>query len=605
MFLIQKAALLSRSTAIAVIFVTLGLTALTPAVRADETRSESSLNADVSGQDVFGQNDALQESPVPVTDAPAPNNVLLDPLLVSDSPETMDQVTSVSQLSDVQPTDWAFQAVQSLVERYGCIAGYPDGTFRGSRSATRYELAAALNACLDNISDKFATKEDLEAVKALQEEFAAELATIRGRVDSLEARTSTLEAQQFSTTTKLNAEAIFTVGYAADEEFGAGNTASEERVFFGNRLRLNLDTSFTGKDRLRVRLQARDIPNLADNTGTNMARLSYDGDNNNVFELDDLYYRFPIGDKAKVTIVANSGEFNDLVGTTFNPYLESSGKGAISRFGRFNPIYRQGDVGASGGAGIVVNYKFNDQFAVSAGYLGDQPQNAVGGGENVATPRGGLFGGSYTALGQLEITPSKNLGFGLTYAHTFDERGDSVAVPAISTSVDVTGGTGSAIARRPFGGNVDTAADHFGFQVNAKVTNWLHLSGWAGYTIARNATNGNNDKADIINWAAVFAFPDLGGEGNLGAFVVGQQPRVIDSRIGGVNDALVDGNTNNFHLEGLYRIQISDNISLTPGVIVILNPENFSAGGNPVVAAPGGRTDDPVIIPVVRSTFTF
>ncbi|MBD1842973.1 hypothetical protein H6F89_06020, partial [Cyanobacteria bacterium FACHB-63] len=36
------------------------------------------------------------------------------------------QVTSVSQLSDVRPTDWAFQALQSLVERYGCIAGYPD-----------------------------------------------------------------------------------------------------------------------------------------------------------------------------------------------------------------------------------------------------------------------------------------------------------------------------------------------------------------------------------------------------------------------------------------------------------------------------------------------
>ncbi|BAZ85209.1 hypothetical protein NIES806_14090 [Dolichospermum compactum NIES-806] len=37
------------------------------------------------------------------------------------------QVTSVSQLSDVQPTDWAFSALQSLVERYGCVAGYPNG----------------------------------------------------------------------------------------------------------------------------------------------------------------------------------------------------------------------------------------------------------------------------------------------------------------------------------------------------------------------------------------------------------------------------------------------------------------------------------------------
>ncbi|EDZ91556.1 S-layer region-like protein [Limnospira maxima CS-328] len=39
--------------------------------------------------------------------------------------DSMEQVTSVSQLSDVQPTDWAFQALQSLVERYGCIAVIP------------------------------------------------------------------------------------------------------------------------------------------------------------------------------------------------------------------------------------------------------------------------------------------------------------------------------------------------------------------------------------------------------------------------------------------------------------------------------------------------
>jgi len=56
------------------------------------------------------------------------------------------QVTSVSQFSDVQPTDWAFQALQSLVERYGCIAGYPNGTYRGNRALTRYEFAAGLNA---------------------------------------------------------------------------------------------------------------------------------------------------------------------------------------------------------------------------------------------------------------------------------------------------------------------------------------------------------------------------------------------------------------------------------------------------------------------------
>jgi Carbohydrate-selective porin, OprB family./S-layer homology domain. len=128
----------------------------------------------------------------------------------------MDQVTSVSQLSDVKPTDWAFQALQSLVERYGCIAGYPDGTYRGNRAMTRYEFAAGLNACLDQVTKlissstaNLATKEDLATIQKLQEEFAAELATLRGRVDALEARTSELEANQFSTTTKLSGEVVF------------------------------------------------------------------------------------------------------------------------------------------------------------------------------------------------------------------------------------------------------------------------------------------------------------------------------------------------------------------------------------------------------------
>ena len=88
----------------------------------------------------------------------------------------LQQVTSVSQLSDVRPTDWAFQALQSLVERYGCIAGYPDGTFRGNRAMTRYEFAAGLNACLDKVTElikagttNLATKEDLTKLQRLQE----------------------------------------------------------------------------------------------------------------------------------------------------------------------------------------------------------------------------------------------------------------------------------------------------------------------------------------------------------------------------------------------------------------------------------------------------
>ncbi|HBY76531.1 MAG TPA: hypothetical protein DEG47_05870, partial [Cyanobacteria bacterium UBA11148] len=69
----------------------------------------------------------------------------------SPAPNPLGQVTNVSQLRDVQPGDWAYQALRSLIERYGIIAGYPNGTFRGNQSITRYEFAAALFNVLEQI----------------------------------------------------------------------------------------------------------------------------------------------------------------------------------------------------------------------------------------------------------------------------------------------------------------------------------------------------------------------------------------------------------------------------------------------------------------------
>ena len=58
--------------------------------------------------------------------------------VATSSGNSLDQVTSVTQFSDVYPTDWAYQALANLVETYGCVAGYPNGTFRGNRAMTRY-----------------------------------------------------------------------------------------------------------------------------------------------------------------------------------------------------------------------------------------------------------------------------------------------------------------------------------------------------------------------------------------------------------------------------------------------------------------------------------
>jgi hypothetical protein len=213
----------------------------------------------------------------------------------------MNQVTSVSQFSDVKPTDWAFQALQSLVERYGCIVGYPDKTYRGNRALTRYEFAAGLNACLDKIQEliaaataDFVRKEDLEVVKRLQEEFAGELAALRGRVESLEVRTATLEKQQFSTTTKLSGEVIFGVAdtfgdratRTGNDGFLAGVNAANERslqddrteTIFSDRVRLSLRSSFSGKDLLWIRLNANNTTSFSGAfTGTNSTRTVFDG----------------------------------------------------------------------------------------------------------------------------------------------------------------------------------------------------------------------------------------------------------------------------------------------------------------------------------------
>ncbi|MFB2921954.1 MULTISPECIES: iron uptake porin [Aerosakkonema] len=490
----------------------------------------------------------------------------------------LEQVTSVSQLRDVQPTDWAFQALQSLVERYGCIEGYPDRTYRGNRALTRYEFAAGLNSCLNRIQELIGTirpdvsAEDLERLRRLQEEFRAELTTLRGRVDTLEARTAKLEAQQFSTTTKLRGEAIFALSSvfgdkAADRDDNENNNPDlQDNAIFADRVRLNFDTSFTGKDRLRTRLQARNItPFSGSVTGTNMTRLGVDGndDNNNV-TLSQLIYRFPLGSRTTVHLIANGGEYNDFF-YNFNPLFESSGTGSISRFGRFNPIYRQ----AEGGAGAAIEHRFSKAISLGLGYM------AGAGIANNPTDSFGLFDGNYAAMAQLSFRPSNTFGLGLTYVRSFNNH---------PGNVNLSGSTGSSIAAQPFG-RVATSADHFGLEATLRLSPKFVLSAWGGYTDAHREDGVADQDATIINYAVTLGLPDFGRKGNLLGFVAGQPPRVTDS------DAAEDPDTS-YHLEAFYRIRVNDNISITPGAFVILNPEH-------------NDNNDTIYVGTVRTTFTF
>ena len=91
--------------------------------------------------------------------------------LATVSAPAMAQVTSVSQLKDVQPTEWSYQAVSNLIARYGCVAGYPDGTFKSGQAASRADLAALVSACIDRISE-FQSAQDAALAAALREQAA-------------------------------------------------------------------------------------------------------------------------------------------------------------------------------------------------------------------------------------------------------------------------------------------------------------------------------------------------------------------------------------------------------------------------------------------------
>ena len=95
---------------------------------------------------------------------------------------TLAQISSISQMTDVKPTDYYYQALQSLVERYGCLTGFDDGTFRGDRPATRGEFAQNLNTCLDKVIELIAAS----ARTTSPQENQASIASLEQKVQSLQ-----------------------------------------------------------------------------------------------------------------------------------------------------------------------------------------------------------------------------------------------------------------------------------------------------------------------------------------------------------------------------------------------------------------------------------
>ncbi len=506
----------------------------------------------------------------------------IDRYSYEDNFDSINQVTNISQLRDVSPTDWSYEALRSLVDRYGCIAGFPNQTYRGNQPLSRYEFAAGLNSCLNQIERLIAaseavTSEDLATIQKLTQEFEAELAILGGRIDNLEGRTAFLEDHQFSTTTKLAGEVVFSIASVIT----GNNVNTQEELdtvpIFSDRARLALNTSFTGEDLLLTFLSTGNTPFFSDVTGTFEGQIGYSEDAENSLQALTLSYYFPLGDNTTV-VIEGTGGFSYDFADTFNPLdaLDDSGSGAISFFGTRNPIYDQ-----VAGAGIGFQTELGKLLEFSAGYL---TPNAADPGEG-----NGLFGDAFSALGQIVVKPHDNFRLGLTYVKT-DNASDTFTGSNLANIQTLTA--------TEFEEAVSTSSNSYGVQASWNLSDRIILSGWGGYInnqVVSSLDTGNGvisrGEQDIWTWGATLALPDLFREGNLGGIVVGMEPKVTDSTVEIPGRENTDEDTS-LHVEAFYQYQINDNIAITPGAVWITAPDSQA-------------DNEDIVIGTLRTTFTF
>ncbi|MDZ8140796.1 MAG: iron uptake porin [Nostoc sp. DedQUE04] len=511
-----------------------------------------------------------------------------------DSDNPMSQVTSVSQLQDVQPSDWAFGALQSLVERYGCIAGYPDGTYLGNRSISRYEFAAGLNACLEKINDAMpaagyayannkintVNNEDLILLQRLQGEFKAELQQLQQRIEVVEKQTSELQGNRFSTTTRLFGQAIFSVQGTNSPDVdlfprdGVPERQGKTNLTFTSSAQLTLATSFTGRDLLLTGLSAGNLGSNASLLSTNMGRLGFESNTDNNLVVSDLSYRFLASHNLGIVVgTAGVNPINTFRG--ISP-LEGSSDGAISLFGQRNPILSIGN----GSGGIGFDWQISDRISLQGVYSAEIP-NFPG-----DTKQGGLFGGRYTAGAQLSLAPTNNIDVGVHYLYSHSPDGL------------LGGGIGDSQLISPFANPTAFDTQAIGATVAWRINPNLHLGGWGGFTSSKPSNLSGS--VETTNWMVFAAFPNLLRPGNLGGVLVGQPPKITSSTLpDGFNfPNFSDGGTaggrsdTSIHVEVFYRAQLSDNIALTPGLFVIFNPDHNTA-------------NDALIVGTLRASFRF
>lgn len=525
---------------------------------------------------------------------------------------TKEQVTSITQFSDVQPTSWAYQALSDLVERYGCVAGYPNGTFKGGQPLTRWEAAALLNACLDRIT------EVTDELRRLLKEYEKELAILRGRVDGLEAKVGELEATQFSTTTKLQGQATFVLGgvdaggnsRGGTNVFGAnvpvpapirvgGRTTNQDAIdraiarngrsaadkynqlfgatTFSYDLRLNFLTSFTGKDLLYTRLRTGNFNNAFGGNGLNLSALDIEskGANgqNDAIGVDRLYYSFPWGKEFTFVLGAKARNTEHL-GVSPSLYGRGKGDNILDVFSLWGApgTYNK----ATGSLGAVIwrqNVKKGQgRFSASASYV--SPQGNVGQPSDgvsdftCSSDEGGIGTDCARAsfLGQLAFTAPQ---WSISAAYRYGQAASNFRR-----------GTNFVAGNSWFLANGESSSVALNAYWQPKKSGWVPSisAGWGYNSLSSNSIRSNGIEfvtpyvTESQSWFTGLQWSDVFVKGNSAGMAVGQPVFATALSRGSSNLGSTTPTDGNYVWEWWYKFQVTDNISVTPAIFYLSRP---------------------------------
>jgi hypothetical protein len=442
-----------------------------------------------------------------------------------------EQVSSITQLTDVKPTDWAYQALNNLVDRYGCVAGYENGTYLGGKAMTRFEAAALLNACLDRVT------EVTDELQRLSKEFADELLVIRGRVAKLETQVGQLQATQFSTTTKLKGEATFVLGGVDNARLANGTNVGN--TAFNYDVRLNFDTSFTGKDLLKTRLRSGNFSSQPFGSSSSLFKLDKAETYANQVNLDRLYYQFP-GLTKGMTLTAGA-----IVRNTEMAWVPSAYKSDILDF--FQVAGAPGVYNKATGSGFGAQWAQPGKkgFVAGVNYVAQNGSDSSKGEFNES--------GALNLLAQVGYRAPQ---FGAAFGYRYGTEGTRVR------TFNGVAGNGGTLAAGQTSNNYALNA----YWQPKKAGIIPSISGAYGWNdVSKNAAGQATPNAatNSQTWFAGLQWADVFAKGNAAGFAIGAPGNAASL----TKDALM--------WETFYRYKVSDNISITPSVFYVSNNQGL------------------------------